>query len=170
MARVYKYQAGEGGDVSFNMTPMIDCTFQLIIFFILASTIASQSLAKLSPPQPHESVAWDAEKLKLQSKIVVNVLSAAGDNEAATPAVEATGKEYQINTQPVRIGDIETLVKILRRAADDAKKDGVRPEDFYVIIRADKRVHYSYIVPVMKAAAEAGIEKMCLTALQNPNG
>ena len=38
--RTPKYQ--ERGSLEFNMTPMIDVTFQLIIFFLVSSRMAQQ--------------------------------------------------------------------------------------------------------------------------------
>jgi biopolymer transport protein ExbD len=47
-----------GGSMDINMTPMIDCTFQLIIFFILTAQIASEEVAKVAVPEPHHSMAY----------------------------------------------------------------------------------------------------------------
>jgi len=166
MASIFKRAPGEDSDVSFNMTPMIDCTFQLIIFFILASQVASMALAKLELPEPHESMAWDDEKLKIVSKVIVNVVSAAGDRKDAAPDLQARAGKYQIEGKDYPVGDMERLERELKRRLGLSTDAGVKPADFYVMIRADKRVHYSGVVPVMKAAANVGIEKMTLTALQ----
>ena len=40
--RLPKYQ--DRGSLEFNMTPMIDVTFQLIIFFLVSSHLAQQEI------------------------------------------------------------------------------------------------------------------------------
>ena len=57
MRRSFVYKMGsKAGDVSFNVTPLVDCTFLLVIFFILTSQMASDSLTTLSLPR--RTPAW----------------------------------------------------------------------------------------------------------------
>ena len=143
--------------VGFNMTPMSDVTFQLIIFFILAGQCASQELAKLIPPKLDHSQAQQPEKMPT-NRVVVNVPSAAGDEKNANPALASEAKEYQVGTKRINVGDRASLVKEMKRCRGDQK-------EFYVEIRADYRVRFAAIEPVMLAAAEAEIPKMNITAL-----
>ncbi|HNX27429.1 MAG TPA: biopolymer transporter ExbD, partial [Phycisphaerae bacterium] len=69
-----------------NLTPMIDCTFQLIIFFILTAQMASQELAKVSLPEPVKSMAIGADPDKPDqptnlNNVTVNVVNKYGDSD-----------------------------------------------------------------------------------------
>ena len=77
---------GQSGDVSFNMTPMIDCVFQLIIFFILAGQVASQSLARVDLYKPWKSQAqkWNE---KDPNRVIVNIPSKAGPEEKVSSPI-----------------------------------------------------------------------------------
>ena len=56
-------------DVGFNMTPMIDCTFQLIIFFILVGQVANDAYAKnVKLVRPLNSQAIPASEAKVTNK------------------------------------------------------------------------------------------------------
>ena len=54
--------AGQPVQVEFNMTPMIDVTFQLILFFILVGQVASDALARMLVPEP-----WTARHTRPRS-------------------------------------------------------------------------------------------------------
>ena len=46
------------GQVQANLTPMIDVTFLLIVFFVLVSQIVEVENVDLDLPTPREPVAW----------------------------------------------------------------------------------------------------------------
>ncbi len=164
------FEQGAGGDVEFNMTPMIDCTFQLIIFFILASSVLSPTLAELELHRPTMSVAKEEKKEKLVSnRVVVNVISAAGRNTEAAPVTQVKALEYKIMGRSIDIGDVATLVKTFEEHKKRAKKEKLDLAKFRVEIRSDKRVSYRAIKPVMQAAGKAGISLLDLTALVDPS-
>jgi len=141
------------------MTPMIDCTFQLILFFILAGQMASESIATLQLHRPLESQAISQEEMQTPNKVIVNVLSAE-DAQGVDSPLALMASNYEIDGQSIHLGNTARLAEVLaeRKARSVA-------EDFFVEIRADSRVSYAYVAPVMAAAAAAGIEKMNLTAL-----
>ena len=61
--------------IAANLTPMIDVTFLLIIFFVLVSQIVEVENADLDLPRPEEAAS---ELPGDQSRIVINVLRGAG--------------------------------------------------------------------------------------------
>jgi biopolymer transport protein ExbD len=171
MAKETKVAAG---DVSVNLTPMIDCTFQLIIFFILTTQFASAALAPLLPPKPEESVASEPGRQpgEATNKLIVNVVSQVPpDAKTEQPRRARVGKHYYIAGHGpegkgiIQIGDTGTLKRIFEQELGIAMKGGVKEEDFQIEVRADKRVQYSYVQPVINAAAQAGIGNMKITAL-----
>ena len=60
-------------DVGFNMTPMIDVVFQLIIFFLLSSHLAKQE-TQLPLPLPTAG-SGQAEQDSDRPRLTVNVLA-----------------------------------------------------------------------------------------------
>jgi len=148
------------GQVSCNMTPMIDCTFQLIIFFILASQMASESLAKLLLADPANSQAVPTAQVDEPNKAIVNVVSLAGETAEAGDAFSGRADRYQIGSMKIAIQDVDLLAEVLTRLKAVNSSD-----DFTVEVRADRRVDYRDVQPVMLAAAKAGIPKMNITAL-----
>jgi biopolymer transport protein ExbD len=154
------YRTGaHGGDVSFNVTPLIDCTFLLIIFFILASQMASDSLAALELPRPHASLAAMSDRREVR-RLIVNVLSAQ-DEEGRIGADRAgQAAAYKIEGRRVEVGDFEALTELLR-----SRRQAPGGQELVLEIRADRRVQFGHIQPVMDAAAAAGIAQVNLTAL-----
>lgn len=150
-------KAGRAGNVSFNMTPMIDCTFQLIIFFILTSHVATESLAKLQLAQPHASQAVAAEGASPR-RVVVDVVSA---EDSPSPSTDAKGRAemYRIDDRPIAPGDKTALMGIFQ-----SRKTAAGKGELFLEIRADQRVNFGHIEPILVAAAEAGISGMNITA------
>ncbi|MDP6546091.1 MAG: biopolymer transporter ExbD [Phycisphaerae bacterium] len=168
MAKNQVYKKNSSGSVEFNMTPMIDCTFQLIIFFILSATVLSDALADLELHRPYRSQASDDKELnKLPNRIIVNVLSEETDKKELDSGLSATAKEYMINGKSIRINDMDGLIERIRQGAIKAQDEHYK--EFFVEVRADHRVSFRAVQGVLKAAASASIRgvetKMNITAL-----
>jgi biopolymer transport protein ExbD len=160
-SRVFK--KGASGDVEFNMTPLIDCTFQLIIFFILTSAVLSKALAPVRLHRPLDSQALEPKEMPESSnRTIVNVVSMA-DVKAGISPRSAQAKEYKILGDSIDVGDRAGLIRVFKAHQKKAKDKGFK--DFYVEIRADDRVNFGAVRPVMLAAARAGIPRMNITAL-----
>jgi len=160
---------GGAGQVTFNMTPMIDCTFQLIIFFVLTSQVASSELARMELPGPHESQARTDEEWKVPHNVLINVTSAEEDHPN-DPAYRGRAGGYVAGGEPIplgREGERKIAAFLKARMRSHLAEKGKR-EDFYVEIRADKRVQFIEVLPVMKIAMEAEIMKMNITAKVEP--
>jgi biopolymer transport protein ExbD len=152
-------RGSRAGDVSFNATPLIDCTFQLIIFFILTSQKASGSLATLLLPRPRASQATMSENREVHP-LIINVVSAQ-DAEGPTGADRAAqAAAYEIGDRRVEVGDVEALTDVLR-----SRQRETGDRELALEIRADRRVQFGHVQPVMDAAAAVGITQVNLTAL-----
>lgn len=164
MTRSFVYKTGSSaGDVSFNMTPLIDCTFLLLIFFVLTSQMSSDSLANLDLPRPLASVAAPAAH-RHSGPLIVNVISAEGDDGLVGADRIGQAAGYKIEGRFVQVGDVDTLVAILRTHRTDTAGD------LLLEVRADRRVQFGHVQPVMDAATAAGISKVDLTALLESPG
>jgi len=156
-----------GGAAEVNMTPMIDCTFQLIIFFILTAQMASEQ-AKVLISTPIESMALsvvDPKSPPFPNKVTVNICGKFGDaKQDKRDASESSSAEfYQIGQKRIEVHEEELLVQMLKDAFAQAKKNNPDAE-FFVEIRADKDINYAGIEPVLLAAGEAKMARMTITA------
>jgi biopolymer transport protein ExbD len=165
-----KRRAAGSGGVEINMTPMIDVTFQLIIFFILTAQMTSENLAKLIVPDPHKTVAWSDEQIQdIPNKAIINVVNQYGQKaEGRDPMAAGEALYYKLGVgDPIPVGDIKSLEAVLEARRRQAEQAGFK--DFFVEIRADKDIFYENILPAMHAASAAGISKMSITAKEDPN-
>jgi len=157
------------GDVDFNMTPMIDCTFQLIIFFILVSQTANEAYAKnVKIVRPIESQAIPGSVAQFPNKVTVNVVSAAAGDEDADLEQAAAADFYKINTEKFEVGEWDRMIEVIRmRKREFEQQFGTAPapngsdeEAFFLEVRADERVSWRDVAPVIRAGVKAGIKKM----------
>jgi biopolymer transport protein ExbD len=117
--------------VGFNMTPMIDVVFQLIIFFLLSSHLAKQETQLALPLPVAESGAP----------------AAPGERPQLTINVLADGTLLVAN-RPLAA---EALFKLL------VERSAAHGTALEVRIRGDRRVPYDRVEPVLRACAQAGI-------------
>ena len=150
----------EQENIEFNMTPMIDVTFQLIIFFIIAGTIVSDELAALKVPDPTETMA--REEFNGDGGLIVNIVSEVGDGDEEGPEA-SRAKYWVVRRIEIPVGDIDRLKEEFSKSVEGLSPD--KKAKFTVEIRGDYRVQYGDIETVLLAAAEAGIPKMNITAI-----
>ena len=117
--------------VGFNMTPLIDVVFLLIIFFLLSSHLARHETA-LALPLPEVQTGQRVTDAN-RPQLTVNVLGDGGLIVAS------------------RAVALEELTGLL------AERRKVHGEGLEVRIRADRSVPYSRAEAVMLACARAGI-------------
>lgn len=120
--------------VQFNLTPMIDIVFLLIIFFLVASYLSSSEnheVVQLSPAIGGRFDGPDSPR-----RIVVTVT--------------ADG-QYLINGKSATIAEFSTQIRSTGGAADN---------DLEVRLRADKRAAYEMVEPLLVECAKAGISKI----------
>ena len=120
-----------GGSVTFNMTPMIDVVFLLIIFFLVSSHLAKQE-AQMELPLPVAESGSTPDDVQTQ-RITVNVLRDG--------SLLLAGK-------PVRRGELQQRL---------VNATSTRGQDLEVRIRSDRNVVYSHVEPILIACARAGI-------------
>ena len=115
----------------FNMTPMIDVVFLLIIFFLVSSHLARQEVhMQLDLPAAGNSQELlDVE----QPSLVVNV---------------TTSRKLLVRGHALTPSELETQLK------QAVLKDG---QDLEVRIRSDQQVPYEVVEPIMLSCARAGI-------------
>ncbi len=121
----------KGGEVGFNMTPMIDVVFQLIIFFLVSSHLAKQEVQFKLPLPTAQSGLKDKPSEK--PRLTVNVLA---DGTMLLAGRQVTAEELRS--------------RLAERQQDLGK-------DVEVRIRGDRSTPYKHVEPVMLSCARAGI-------------
>lgn len=120
-----------GGKFGFNMTPMIDVVFLLIIFFLVSSHLAKQE-TQLDLPLP---------------------VAQSGSEPLDEPARRLT-VNVRKGGQLLMAGHVTPPSELQSRLSAAAEEFG---SDLEVRIRCDRRVVYRNVEPIMLACARSGI-------------
>lgn len=119
-------------DASFNLTPLIDVVFQLLIFFMLTTTFSS-----------------------LENRVKVNLPT--GDFAAVEPSKNITVTITEDNTIYLN-GKLIDPLKITESIATELKKE---PEKI-VVLEADKNVLHGKVISVMDLLKKGGADKIAI--------
>jgi biopolymer transport protein ExbD len=139
--------------LGFNMTPMIDVVFLLIIFFLLSSHLAQQEVQlELDLPRAASGQSPDKQEIR---RIVINVLP---DGRAGKRIM--VGGRLMGGQQLAQLIDYES-----RRARRDTQ--GVPGGQLEVRIRADRKVPYHVVEPLLLACARSGVWKVTFAVVEN---
>lgn len=121
--------------INANMTPMIDVTFLLIVFFVVVSQIVDRDAVSMDLPLPENAVAGIPE---LHEHVVVNIVPSS-DGEVATIFVEGNALTFD---------DVDGLTAIVKSRLQGGAID--------VHLRADRATKYTYIHQVIEAIRSVG--------------
>lgn len=128
------------GQAEFNMTPMIDVVFLLIIFFLVSSHLAKQ---EAQMPLPLPTAESGQEIIDDQMPRVVVNIEADGSLILAGRRVPPDQLRDRLATERERSGDSIELR-----------------------IRCDRDTPYANVKPVMLAATEAGIWSIAFSVIR----
>ncbi len=123
--------------IAANLTPMIDVTFLLIIFFVLVSQIVEVENADLDLPRPQDAAS---ELPGEQPRVVINVLRGAGGDAVG---YRLSNQRYMADT-----AGLEALARNLAAMYQQNPALGVN-------LRADRRTDYRWVEPVFQAVSAA---------------
>ncbi len=123
---------------SIPMTPLIDVVFLLLIFFLVATTLSEEE-RQLSVQLP---AASEAQPLTAKPRELVVNVDAAG--------------QYYLSGEQLTLKRLEDVLAVA--SADN-------PGRASVIIRADRRCLWEYVVAVMNACNKARIRTYHVSAL-----
>lgn len=121
----------QNGEVGFNMTPMIDVVFQLIIFFLLSSHLAKQE-NQLELPLPSAGMG-EEDTDDERPRVTINILASG---------------QLQLGSQPITPDELTAHLR--ERLARLGK-------DLELRIRSDREAPYRFVDPVLLASARAGL-------------
>lgn len=140
-------------EAQMDMTPMIDCVFQLLIFFMVTASMTKMDQMKEIelPVAPKAAIPEEAQ---LQGRGVINIAP------LGTPAGGGTVSE----SRPFLIGgqltDERGLLKILEERAKETP-------DFKVYMRVDKNAEFKTVKRAIRACANAGVYDIIFGTLQS---
>ncbi|NQT40653.1 MAG: biopolymer transporter ExbD [Planctomycetes bacterium] len=124
-----------GGDVGFNMTPMIDIVFLLIIFFLVSSHLAQQEVQlELDLPSAASGEPIDDDSTR---RLVVNVLGR-----------ETPEGQIMVGGNVMGSDRLSELVEHESRRFDGQVE---------IRIRSNRHVPYRVVEPILLACARAGV-------------
>ena len=155
MARVVKSKGR--GNVSFNMTPMIDIIFNLIIFFMLVSQFQQLEIEDVVLPVAEAAKVMDYSEYR---NIVINIVK--GKTSSLDSVVKVMGREMRVLEPYTRPDGSQTVGGELTAYLVDAASRGNKA-NLNVILRADADVPYEDVARVMLAAGAAEIEGWWIT-------
>jgi biopolymer transport protein ExbD len=130
----------------FDMTPMIDVTFQLIVFFLVANDLSRKEVTDLALPQAIHGV----EDLATEDiRVILNINKPADPaNPPRLPEITVRGEKF----------DLAQLARLLQSRADIKREGGAgSPSAIYALIRADKTAPWQHVQYVMQVCADPKI-------------
>lgn len=137
--RFFASQCDEGE--AFDMTPVIDVVFLLIIFFMLVCQFIAADRFKVDVPEP---IASAEEPHGGQDTLTLTVMPDAGG-----------GAVYAAGAERLAVEDTHDVTLLITAAIDDYYRR--RPDDGAKIVRlrCDKTVTFGQVKPVLKGIAES---------------
>lgn len=129
-------RAREQIDAEMDITPMIDCVFLLLIFFIVCSTMEQQSPIDLAEARHGRAVGE-------RESIIISVLGGGVEQApvylADGPALDPLPNDEEVQRE-----------KILAYIEEEQRKEGKSD----VLIKADKNVAHRDVARVIKAVSK----------------
>lgn len=125
---------------AFNITPLIDVTFLLIVFFVMSNRLIQDEFA-VEAQLPREA-SGETQERDDSNLIVVNALDA---------------ETYYYGVTRVTLDELRE--KLRREKARSTRKIAVR-------IRANRDVPYSAIEPILVACAETGVPDVSFAVVE----
>ena len=167
-------------DPGFNMTPMIDVVFQLLIFFMLVTEVAAMEIERVYLPIATEAVEDDQPD---KDRLIINVVHDEDEecNQLKTNdrgRIELTNPCYIEKHWMVRIKretvNMEKLIQKLKIEGDTDRdpppsSGGWGISNRPVMIRGDAGAPYKFIEKVFSACGRAKIWKIEIGATK-PSG
>ncbi len=133
----FKLSRGAIDDEGLDMTPMVDVTFLLLIFFMITASFAIQKSMQTTPPQPEE----EGVSQNVQEDV---------EDESVIVEIDA---ENNIRVDDVAVAGIGELIDVLTgKRAGEGKTD--------MMIEAHELSKHGTVVAVTDAGLEADMQRI----------
>lgn len=131
---------GREGGLKFNLTPLIDVVFNLIIFFLAASHFAqSEAVDRVLLP---DARSGNPDAPEARPRVIVTIPSEG--------TYIVGGKNH----------DLAAIEKLFAAEQERLRKQSVPHPELEVRIRTDRRVPYRVVEPLLIACARNGIREI----------
>ena len=149
MAAVVKVESIE--EIQMDMTPMIDCVFQLLLFFMVVTKMSQSALEALILPY-----ATFAEPDKGNTtRMVINVLP--------NGTIKIQGRAYSLSELRSLVNsEVTRLDGGVQQAMDN------KGSKLTVLIRTDTQTQYYHLQEVIRLLSKNGVLKIELGAAKRP--
>ena len=137
MSRIHTRGAAR---IEANLTPMIDMTFLLVVFFVLVSTISEVESVEMELPEPNPTASTPPSN---EPRTVINVIPG--------PQGQAVG--YRLNGTDLRLDS--SGVNEMRQRITELY---IANPELQINLRADRRTEHKYIAPVLETITEASAQ------------
>jgi biopolymer transport protein ExbD len=141
--------------LGFNLTPLIDVSFQLIIFFLLVSGIAGHESSPMRLPAVPEA---RLSNLPEHDRLFLNLL-AKEDHSGQAARLESV----QIGLESFAPHQREEMVRTLERAR-------LENPSLHVLLRSPANLSFAQVSPILAVARDAGIERLAVVATESLRG
>jgi biopolymer transport protein ExbD len=139
-----------------NMTPMIDCVFLMLLFFMMSSEMSSLDMESMALPYASEAQPPEPENANPDRQVVINI----GRDDAKKGIVHVGGLEYDKNK----------LAEMMRQEAlrsGEEKPDpqsGITAYNLRVLVRCDRDARYETVQWVFDACYKNRVYKTIIAA------
>ena len=145
-------------EISMDMTPMIDCVFLLMIFFVLVIDLSQKNLEDLILPQ---AVYMEPDEEPPEGRPIINVLQNGtvvyGGDVFFDPLTDGKNyakiKDLLLNIRIKGLAD-ETLKLVTKDIGGGGSAEVI---DDPILIRADKWTEWHYVGEIMKQCSQPGV-------------
>lgn len=128
--------------IRFNITPLIDIVFLLVIFFLVATHfVRTERVEAVELPEANQPSKQETE---LPGRLVITITA---------------DRNYHVAAGVVTIEKIERLIQT------ESARHRQSNERFEVQVRADKTIPYDMVKPVIRACAAAGKTRFSFAVL-----
>jgi biopolymer transport protein ExbD len=132
--------------VGFNMTPMIDVVFLLIIFFMIVSQVVTSEAELVQLPRPTQSKAGE---FRGPRKLTISLV---GDGQ---------GGITRRKVGPSIARDEAELASMLMETRRAAREHNER---LHVVLRADRSIEFRHVREVISVISDVGLEFVDIAA------
>jgi len=142
-----------------NMTPLIDVTFLLIIFFMLVNNIVAEESVFMYVPELDQPQTIEFEG---ENRITVNVVPLdTGKRNDNWLDWEGEPKGVKLGMEAYSMDEMDRVTEEIKTWYKNVKAKGLKPQ---VLLRADGCLFYGHVQHVMTAITEAGVNQVHLVA------
>ena len=149
-----------------NMTPMIDCVFQLLIFFMLVTDISAVQLEAIRPPRAAEARPDDRPA---DGRVIVNVahrddvgcpdFGLYDDDPASKRICRHEGHWiYKLEGRAMNLGELARELAMRAEDLDSHGRSWRNPDsglsDLPLMIRADARAPYEAVARLLQVCGD----------------